>query len=297
MNACEDFFETIVTAHVIECAMSFLGMSHVGDLPNESIISHNAWLTNDSERSKLLMDVATQIVEKNVDLSTTYYSDTDDTAIDGVREYACETLSLGLLYFEFRDAIKEGDGDRVMRIWKYLLLLFKASKRTNYSIEALTLLSQYHLILPHRLAEQLKWSRFVNIHGTVGHNISCDLHMEHLNREVKTAIKSLGANKSKKAIIRTGKAIGVLSKMLSKYDQEKNITLDNGKHTAASAKKDLTKIMKQLRTSRVFEFIPERRHKSFKKLKRNLIKAIKEGELKEWILDHYYPIEFESNIT
>ena len=102
--------------------------------------------------------------------------------------YACEVLSLGLFYFVFRDSIREGDGDRDMIVWKYLLLLFKASKRTNYAIEALTLLAQYYLILPPRLAEQLKWSRFVNVHGIPGHNISCDLHMEHLNREVKTAI-------------------------------------------------------------------------------------------------------------
>ena len=126
---------------------------------------------------------------------------------DNVYNYACEVLSLGLLYLEYKDAIREGDGERVMKIWKYLLLLFKASGRTNYSIEALTLLSQYYLILPSRLAEQLKWSRFVNTTGLPGHNISCDLHMEHLNREAKTAIKGLGANKSQKAILRTGRAI------------------------------------------------------------------------------------------
>ena len=67
---------------------------------------------------------------------------------DGVYAYACETLSLGLLYFKYRDAIKEGDGERVMRVWKFLLLLFRTSGRTNYSIEALTLLTQYYLILP-----------------------------------------------------------------------------------------------------------------------------------------------------
>lgn len=243
------------------------------------------------------MDVATKIVDDNVDLSTSFYSDTEDVTTDGVHTYACEILSLGLLYLEFRDAIKEGDGDRVMRVWKYLLLLFKASKRTNYSIEALTLLSLYYVILPHGLAEQLKWSRFVNVHGTVGHNVSCDLHMEHLNRETKTSIKSLGANKSKKAIIRTGKAIGVLSDSLAKFDKDNNIDPDSGTHAAASAKKDLMKIVKQLCTSRVFEIAPGRKHKSFRTLKTNLIRTIKEDELKEWILDHYYPIQFESTFT
>ena len=77
-----------------------------------------------------------------------------------------------------------------------ILLLFKASNLTNYSVEALTLLSQYHLILPPHLAEQLKWSQCVNTHGLPGHNISCDLHMEHLNRVAKVAIQGLGPNES-----------------------------------------------------------------------------------------------------
>ena len=95
--------------------------------------------------------------------------------------------------------MKEGDGGRVLLEWKYFMLLFKASGRKNYAIEALTLLSQ-HLILPQNLAEQLKWSRFVITHGIPGHNISCDLHMKHLNRLVKTAIEGFGANKTTKAI-------------------------------------------------------------------------------------------------
>lgn len=234
MNACEDFF--------LACAMSLLEMSGVGDLSNKSVVSHDAWMMDDTERKKILTDVATQIVEDNVDLSTTFHSNTEDSTtcqqLDGVNVYACETLSLGLPYFEFRDAVKEGDGDCVMRVWKYLLLLFKASKRTNYSIEALTFLAQYYVILPQSLAEQLKWSRFVNVHGTVGHNISCDLHVEHLNRETKTAIKCRGANKSQKAIIRTGKAVGVLTDTVAKFDDDNKITPESGKHAAASAKKD-----------------------------------------------------------
>ena len=64
------------------------------------------------------------------------------------------------------------------------------------------MLSQYHLTLSPRLAEQLKWSRFINTHGSAGHNISCDLHMEHLNKLAKVAVDGLGVNKSEKAITR-----------------------------------------------------------------------------------------------
>ena len=126
-------------------------------------------------------------------------------------EYTREVLSLGLLFLNFKDAVREGDGDRVLLMWKYFMLIFKASGRKNYAAEAFSLLSQYHITLPPNLAEQLKWSRFVNMHDLKGHNISCDLHMEHMNRQIQTVVGGLGANKTPKAIIRVGKAIGVLS--------------------------------------------------------------------------------------
>ena len=34
---------------------------------------------------------------------------------DNVFEYAKETLTMGLLLLEFKDAVREGDGDRVLR--------------------------------------------------------------------------------------------------------------------------------------------------------------------------------------
>ena len=41
---------------------------------------------------------------------------------------------------------------------------------------------------------QLKWSRTVNTHDRPGMNIPCDLHMEHLNCNVKSAMSSLHSN-------------------------------------------------------------------------------------------------------
>ena len=151
------------------------------------------------------MEIASYVIEKHVDLATEF---SESERLKGsVYTYACEALTLGLLLQEFKDAIREGDGNRVMTVWKYFFLLFKSTGRKNYALEAFTLLVQYHFILPPALAEQLKWCRFINNHGIPGRNISMDLHMEHLNRLCKTAIEGLGANKSQKAIIRVGKQL------------------------------------------------------------------------------------------
>ena len=38
-------------------------------------------------------------------------------------------LTLSLLYAEFDDAIREGDGTHIIHFWKFILLLFKTSNR------------------------------------------------------------------------------------------------------------------------------------------------------------------------
>ena len=98
---------------------------------------------------------------------------------DHVQEYAKDVLSMGLLYLEFQDAIREGDGQRVLVVWNFLFPIFRATGHTNYTLEAFTLLVQYYYLFPPRYAEQLLTARFVNSKGGAGNNIPADLHMEH----------------------------------------------------------------------------------------------------------------------
>ena len=296
MNESEDFLELMVTGHVIACTMEVLGMSSVDEIPSSTVIDspEEVWMKDDTERKSILNDVASRVVEGYVDLSTRFAEMKQRPSGDGVHAYACEALSLGLLYLEFKDAIREGDGDRILRVWQYFLLLFKASNRTNYSVEAFTLLSQYHLILPPHLAEQLKWSRCVNTHGLPGHNISCDLHMEHINRVAKVAIQGLGPNKSKKAIERVGKAIGTITSSLDKFDSTNNVPAESGQHSTRSSDNDLLKVVSQLVKSGVFKVRPGRKHKSFPNIQTNYISTLSEKRLKQWMLDHYATLTLNS---
>ena len=50
--------------------------------------------------------------------------------------YATEVLTMGLIWENFCDAIEEGNGDQLVQVWKFLLLIFKAAKMKNYNIEA-----------------------------------------------------------------------------------------------------------------------------------------------------------------
>ena len=275
VNAAEDFLEVVVDGHILTAVMTYLGMKSLDDKPLPSIVPHELWMEDDDTRRQKLEEIAAHIIDEHVDLATVFKDPHPSAAKGTSYDYACEVLTLGLL--NFKDAVREGDGDHIIMIWKYLMLLFKATGRKNYAIEALTLLSQYHIILPSNLGEQLKWSRF----------ISSDLHMEHLNRMVKVSIEGLGSNKSKKAIKRVAKAIGVLAEATSSFDSEVGVISDSGKHSDKSKMKDLKKVLKQLLECDPFNPSVKRTLTSFPHLKRNLLKTLDEERLKDWMIERF----------
>lgn len=133
-------------------------------------------------------------------------------AADGVFDYASAVLNDGLLLLEFKDAIKEGDGPRILRCWKAFLVYFHYSRHINYQQEAFHILAQTSAAASPQIASQLTWSRVVNTRGGKGRNVPVDLEMEHLNRTVKGYIGCLGANVSECAIIQCGRDNGSLPK-------------------------------------------------------------------------------------
>ena len=207
MNACEDFFTSVVEAHILAAAMSQFKMSSLQDEPDGILFSDDCCKLKLEQRSNTVLLEVGNIIDEYVDVSFGQDGKKAED-VDHVLSYAREVLTLGLLYLEFVDAIRNSDGSRILRCWKFFLLYFKSSNRVSYSIEAFTLLAQEKYLFSPRMSMQLKWSRTVNVHGRRGKNISCDLHMEHLNRKCKDAMRGLGANLNNASIERIGKCIG-----------------------------------------------------------------------------------------
>lgn len=61
------------------------------------------------------------------------------TAVDPRYNYACSRLSLGMMIFNFEDAVKEGDRERIIRCWKFMTLIFRAYNHTKYALAGLEL--------------------------------------------------------------------------------------------------------------------------------------------------------------
>ena len=65
-NACDDFFEIVITGHILAAAMDMLGMESLQDTPcHESIPSpETAWMESDQQRQKKLQEISMCIVKK-----------------------------------------------------------------------------------------------------------------------------------------------------------------------------------------------------------------------------------------
>ena len=152
-----------------------------------------------------------------------------------------DLLNLGLLYHGFRDAVREG-WNRVVIYWKAMMILFRASPKWNYSKEAFLLLLQLSTS-SERVAEAIKWSRFINRKGRVGCNVPCDLAMEHLNRRLKCVISQLGANVRPSAIVRASRSIRVVDTVCELFEHSVEASISGDHHTMAKDIKDFNLVL------------------------------------------------------
>ena len=76
-----------------------------------------------------LLELVRELAELTPGNFTTFATSNEShkpqTAVDGVHLYATELLSLGLIWHGFHDVVCAGDGERILRYWKFLLVLLQ----------------------------------------------------------------------------------------------------------------------------------------------------------------------------
>ena len=138
---------------------------------------------------------------------------------DDMYNYQMAFLDYGMVVMNFLDAISEGDGERVIRSWKFLLLYFQNDKGSpKYALEALYLMFQVYALLSPKASHQIIWNRFSKRNQSRGGNIPLDLTLEFLNKVFKGAVKKLGPNANQRSINRICRAMGVTRKLTEKFD-------------------------------------------------------------------------------
>ena len=283
-NACDDFFKLIVTCHILSAAMTLLKMGSLDDLPKHEKITDgiDTWMQTDCERKAILEGICMDIIDR---FTTIEFNKVYKDPKDNVFAYAKQVLTLGCMYLENSDAIREGDGKRIKCCQKYFLPMFIAAGRKNYAIEFFHTISQHEFVFSPRLSEELLWTRFINVHGLPGHNIPKDLHMEHLNRLVKESIRSLQANKAKKSIERVGRALGTMDPVLANFDRRLGVTSHSGMHKEASNSKDKALLLNELLKDKVFQEHGDRAHAHFPKPK-DTLHLLDKVKFEKWIYEH-----------
>ena len=239
-------------------------------------------MLTDEERKPILVSICEKIITSFVSFE---FQKVPVQTSDNVFNYATSLLSIGCFYLSFCDAIKEGDGERVLLCWRYLLPIFKGTGRKNYSLEVLNMLCQHDLRLSQRLAQELIWNRFVNVHGLPGRNIPADLHMEHLNKLCKEAITGLGVNKTENAIVHIGKSLGMLSPVLDQYDLENGIPECSIIRSTPGAERDRKVVVNELKKRNIFSLTGSRTYPTFNNPK-NVLHLCDHFKMIQWMRDH-----------
>ena len=129
MNAAEDFIHIVVLGHVAALAMKHFAMASVHDQPKHSDLLRVNQCHEKTQKQTFFQQALINMLRRNITLFKLPFTCTSTTTDDGVELYAQETLTLGLLFFEFKDAIRCGDGDRVFLRWKFFLPILKAARR------------------------------------------------------------------------------------------------------------------------------------------------------------------------
>lgn len=283
MKATEDFLEVVLIAHITAAAKDL-----------------QASLNSTVHKCT---DLAKQLVSKFISISIPSFDATCDSTSndlfenmtnpseasesevnDSVYSYAVDVLTMELFWYGFRDAIREGDGNRIILYWKFLLPIFRQEKHYNYANEAFLFIAQTLLLSPRQICD-IKWNRTVNTTGQIGKNIPVDLHMEHLNRRLKIMIRSLSANVSPNTVKRASKALAIVDVVRMQFLKDENDKVQNKDyHTKPSIQKDLCMIEQQLTTDSVFKQFKNRHHKTFPNHK-PLIQSINWANICKWLWD------------
>ena len=262
MKATEDFLETVLHAHILTAAKQIMKMTD--DIGDCNLVAKS--LVEQFVKVSLPCDEALQH---------------ETTCNDFVHAYAVDFLTTGLLWQGFHDAIRCGDGDRILVYWKFLIVIFKKEHHHNYAKEGFLLLGQ-SLLSSARKVAKLKWCHTVNTHGRAGKNIPVDLHMEHLNRKLKDMMHNLGSNITPESVQRMSKALGAVSDICSNFEETTNISAESNFHSRPSLEKDLVQIQEQLEKEQVFEIKQYREHQGFKKYK-PLLSSVNWKLMKDWV--------------
>ena len=201
--------------------------------------------------------------------------------------YHSAKLAFGLVLFEFNDAVKEGDGDRLFDLYKLTLLLYKTHGHYKYAYAVLLYLVKCIAILPPSQALQLKWNRTFNVSGLPGRNIPLDLQKEHDNKDIKEMWRNLGANLDEQNAERTAGTLESTQLIYQSIDRDCKFKEDHYARRTPKEEEAVNQVIVDLLGNDAFKKTPGRQgYASFPKFEQNILHGLDYRDLHKWLREH-----------
>ena len=193
-------------------------------------------------------------------------------------------IRFGLLLADINDAIREGDGTRLLNLYKKALLLYKCHGHTKYAYTTLLFLTKVKAILPADKAESLIANRFCNTHGKPGKNISMDLFLEHRNNSVKAYCDLLGSKFGEESAQRIARSSGINDEIMASVDADCKIAKKDETRSSTDPTEAVKQVVTDLLSMNVFVYTPGREgYSSFPKISANLVSGLDYRDLYNWM--------------
>ena len=122
----------------------------------------------------------------------------------------------------------------------------------------------------------------VNTSNRPGTNIPMDLHLEHLNRQLKTALRNMGSNITDSSVTLAAQSIDVVNHVCAVFESSTDHKADSGLHSSPSFERDYKLVLSVLNEKEVFSYKPKRQHGTFKNRK-SLFQQMDYKGLLQWI--------------
>ena len=211
--------------------------------------------------------------------TTKHHGTTDE---DHVLNYSKLSLTLGLLKLNHVDAIRMGDGERIIRLDKVFYLFYKAFNCSKYAYGLLETMLQTKVLLSERLAHRLIWNRTVNNNGQLDSNLPNDLDIEHCNKVFKDEAHSYRGVFTDKVVSRVSRSAMKTDMVLKNYDKVSKVVRPSGRHTPGDLTCDIVTLVQQFKARNLFGYVSGRRHSAFREFKLDQL-SLDMNDFRDWL--------------
>ena len=207
----------------------------------------------------------------------------DEEVQDRILNYGLNVMKYCLLRRVNIAATRSGDGDRVIRHWKYALLLYDSAHKTKYRLESFLFLAAMSALYTPRQREQVVWNRFISLSGGKGKNLDGDYVMELLNKYAKSRVRLVGPNHSSELVMRIGKTMMFCHDVQVQLERQVKTDFLSRDHTSQNVQGDLMKIIGELQKAQVFKNQPGRSHPSFEEEPMDIFSPVDPENIQKWL--------------